>query len=126
MENQNCQGQACQSPSQCQSQSACASPQQCGQPSMGQQSGCQQSPCASMCDCHACKMMFLAKEAKMNVLVRKMEAVIEKEHGAKLDKEARLLVEHFMKIKELKMDKKSAFKSEMEQFHEAMMANWKA
>jgi len=79
-----------------------------------------------MCDCPACRMVGLAKEAKMNVLVRKMEAVIEKEYGAKLDKEARLIVEHFMSMKKMKMEKKTAFKSEMEQFHEEMMANWKA
>ncbi len=79
-----------------------------------------------MCDCPACRLVCLAKEAKMNVLTRKMEAVIEKEYGAKLDTEAAILVKHFMTVMKMKHEKKAACASEMESFHEQMMANWKA
>ena len=79
-----------------------------------------------MCDCPACRLVCLAKEAKMNVLLRKMEAAIEKEHGEKMAKEAKLVVSHFMKMKKLKMEKKAAFGNEMESFHDQMMALWKA
>jgi hypothetical protein len=62
----------------------------------------------------------------MNVLIRKMEAVIEKEYGPKLDKEAVILVKHFMAKMKMKHEKREAMSAEMESFHEQMMANWKA
>ncbi|MDE1798128.1 MAG: hypothetical protein KGH63_01850 [Candidatus Micrarchaeota archaeon] len=113
MENQCSQNQ-CSSQPQCQSNSQCQSQPSC------------QPQCPSMCDCPACRLVCLAKEAKMNVLTRKMEAVIEKEYGAKLDKEAQILVKHFMAKMKLKHEKREAMGAEMEKFHEEMMANWKA
>ena len=118
MENQ------CQMGQQCNSQPPCPSGPSCSQPSCAQPS-CQPPACQSMCGCPACEMVGLAKEAKMNVLIRKMEAAIEKEYGPVLDKEAKLLVQHFFKMKRIKHEKKSAIGDEMGQFHEQIMALWK-
>lgn len=112
--NAECQDQSCKT-NEC-------SPNSCEQPkSCETQSACQ-SQCPTQCDCKGCQLVCLAKEAKLNVLGRKMEAIIEKKYGAKLEKEAELLVEHLFKLWELKRTNKAALGAEMEQFHSKFMA----
>jgi hypothetical protein len=91
------------------------------------QCGCGgQAPCPSeYCDCPGCKLAMVAKKAKINVLIRKMEAIIEKEHGKTLDAEAKIVVEHVMKSWKMQMENKEMTAQENEEYGKKLMAAMK-
>lgn len=90
------------------------------------QCGCQQAPCPSeYCECMGCRLAMVAKRAKINVLMRKMEAIIEREHGKKLDAEAKVVVEHVMKAWKMQMENKEMSAKENQEYGEKLMAAMK-
>ena len=68
---------------------------------------------------------MVAKKAKINVLMRKMEAIIEKEHGKTLDAEAKIVVEHVMNAWKMKMENREMTDKENEEYGKKLMAAMK-
>ena len=80
---------------------------------------CAEEQCEEEMDMGA-MLLCLADEARMNVMRRKMEALIEKENGAKMDKIAKLVVEHYVKMWKMKMENKGMVASEVQAFNDSL------
>ena len=94
-------GSGCESQCGCQSQAAC--PSEC-------------------CECIGCKLAMVAKRAKINVLTRKMEAILERKMGKKLDAEAEVVVEHVINTWKAQMENKEMSSKENEEYGKKLMA----
>lgn len=90
------------------------------------QCGCGPAQCPSeCCDCPGCRLAMVARKAKINVLVRKMEAILERKMGKKLDAEAEVVVEHVMKAWQVSMESKEMSANENEEYGKKLMAAMK-
>ncbi len=82
--------------------------------------------CEGACMCEeqsmADELTCLAKEAKMNVLLEKMEAHVEKEIGPKLDKVAKVAVDHLISMWKLKTSSEQMQEAEVKAYQEKLMA----
>jgi hypothetical protein len=68
---------------------------------------------------------MVAKKAKFNLLTRRMEAILERKIGKKLDAEAEVVVEHVLNTWKMQMEDKEASCKENEEYGKKLMAAMK-